>query len=75
MTIFQCELCPDTFEADETPRRGSICFKCHIQTVSLRFTYGKDDFHGPTIRERIAETEADALANGITAEPVSQGWF
>lgn len=55
-----------------TPRRGLICFKCHVKTINLGFTYGKDNFHGPTIKERQNKIVADAAAKGITAEPVSR---
>jgi hypothetical protein len=40
-------------------------------TVNLGFTYGKEDFHGPTIKERQDKQLADAKA-GINAEPVGQ---
>jgi len=67
----QCESCQKNFIADETPKRGAICFGCHIRTVRLGFTYGKQDFHGPTIRERQQKQLADAVAGGINAEPVT----
>jgi cytochrome c5 len=57
------------------PRRGAICFKCHIGTVNLGFTYGKEDFHGPTIKERQEKQVADAKINGINAEPVGSRWI
>ena len=47
-----------------------MCFKCHIGTVRLGFTYGKEDFHGPTIKERQDKQVADAKAGGIDAVPV-----
>ena len=55
----------------ELPRRGSVCFKCHLKTIRLGFTHGKEDFHGPTIAERQRQTVSDAAAKGITAEPVT----
>ena len=48
----QCESCQKNFIADEMPHRGAVCFSCHVRSVRLGFTYGKDDFHGPTVRER-----------------------
>lgn len=76
MTTSLCIDCLETFKGDKyLPQRCPTCFKRHIKTVGLKFTYGKEDFHGPTIRERIVQTEADALANGITAEPVGGKYF
>jgi hypothetical protein len=71
MKEFRCLTCLSTFEADELPRRGSICFKCHVKTIRLGFTHGKEDFHGPTIGERQRQIVADAKVNGINAEPVT----
>jgi len=66
-----CKSCEKNFIADEIPRRGEVCFSCHVKTVRLGFTYGKDDFHGPTVRERQHKQVADAAANGVIAEPVT----
>lgn len=71
MTKFTCNQCSRPFEAEELPNRGQICFKCHIKHVRLGFTYGKEDFHGPTIRERQRKTVEDAKINGYNAEPVT----
>jgi cytochrome c5 len=71
MKEFRCLTCLSTFESDELPRRGSVCFKCHVKTIRLGFTHGKEDFHGPTIAERQRQTVADAAAKGINAEPVT----
>ena len=69
--MFVCSQCQREFTADELPRRGQICFGCHVRTVNLGFTYGKEDFHGPTIRERQRKTVEDAAINGYKAEPVT----
>jgi hypothetical protein len=37
----------------------------------LGFTYGKEDFHGPTVRERQRKQVEDAAIHGINAEPVT----
>jgi hypothetical protein len=71
MEEFRCLDCLSTFIEAELPRRGSICFKCHIRTVNLGFTYGKADFHGPTVKERQDKQLADAKSAGINAEPVT----
>lgn len=74
MGIFLCENCGDSFSSEVLPRRGKVCFRCHVQTVNLGFAYGKEDFHGPTIRERQEAQVAQAKAAGITAEPVGNRW-
>jgi hypothetical protein len=71
MRTYRCLTCLSEFEADELPRRGSVCFKCHVKTIRLGFTYGQEDFHGPTIAERQRKTVEDARINGVTAEPVT----
>ena len=70
MLSVTCNQCSTMFYTPELPRRGAICFKCHIGTVNLGFTYGKQDFHGPTIKERQDKQVADAKAGGIDAVPV-----
>lgn len=72
--VFVCETCSNEFESEELPRRGSICFRCHVKTVDIGFTHGKSDFHGPTVRERQRKQEAEASAAGIKAEPVGTRW-
>lgn len=74
MAIFVCERCESRFVEDQIPRRGSICFKCHINTVSIGFSAGKEDFHGPTIRERQNKTIQEANASGRTIEPAGSRW-
>lgn len=74
MQDFVCEQCGKPFRAEELPRRGEVCFGCHVKTIRLGFTYGQEDFHGPTIRERQEKTVADAKINGYNAEPVGSRW-
>jgi len=74
MQDFTCVQCGRSFQDEELPRRGEVCFRCHVRTIRLGFTYGKDDFHGPTIRERQAKTVSDAKINGYNAEPVGSRW-
>lgn len=70
-----CESCGKSFEFDEDlPRRGPVCFGCHIKTIRLGFTHGKEDFHGPTIKERQDQQVAQATAAGIEARPVGTRW-
>jgi hypothetical protein len=37
----------------------------------LGFTYGQEDFHGPTVGERQRYTVEQAKTNGYNAEPVT----
>jgi len=74
MSEIVCERCQKLFVVDELPRRGAVCFGCHVKTIRLGFTYGQEDFHGPTIRERQEKTVADAKMNGYNAEPVGNRW-
>lgn len=74
MAWTNCTECERVFTFDVMPRRGPICFKCHIQAISLSFSHGKEDFHGPTIKERQDKQVAEAKAAGINAEPVGNRW-
>jgi hypothetical protein len=75
MNLSTCKECLTVFEYEgELPRRGSVCFRCHIKGVRLGFTYGKEDFHGPTIAERQRKTVEDAKINGYDASPVGSRW-
>jgi hypothetical protein len=70
-----CESCGKSFEFDEElPRRGPVCFGCHLKSIRLGFTYGKQDFHGPTIKERQETQVAQAKAAGVEARPVGTRW-
>jgi hypothetical protein len=71
MTNFTCEECSRQFYDEELPHRGAICFGCHIKSVRLGFTYGKDNFHGDTIAEKQRKIVSDAAINGVQAEPVT----
>jgi hypothetical protein len=74
MRNFTCQRCASPFEVEEMPRRGLICFACHVKTVNIGFSYGKSDFHGPTIGERQRKAVADARINGYNPEPVGTRW-
>jgi len=66
-----CENCGRTFTFDVVPRRGAICFGCHVKSVNLGFTYDRDNFHGPTLRERERDILGNAEANGVVPERVN----
>lgn len=74
MGMFHCEKCGKVEVVDMIPRRGKICFGCHIRTINLGFTHGKEDFHGPTIKERQELQVAQAKSAGIDAQPVGNRW-
>ena len=42
--------------------------------ITFGFTYGKQDFHGTTIKERQDKQIADAKAGGLTPEPIGSRW-
>lgn len=69
-----CQECSKQFQVEEMPTRGPVCFRCHIKTIRLGFTQGKEEFHGPTIRERQQKIVEDAKINGYNAEPVGTRW-
>lgn len=69
-----CNECSKDFEVEEMPHRGAVCFRCHIRTIRLGFTQGREEFHGPTIRERQQKIVSDAKINGYNAEPVGTRW-
>lgn len=71
---YSCTSCQKRIESEDVPQRGPTCFRCHIQGITIGFTYGKENFHGDTIAERQRKTVADAKANGINAEPVGSRW-
>lgn len=72
---FNCTECGTLISVSEIPRRGKVCFKCHVKTIDLGFKYGKDNFHGPTIKERQTKILSDAAAAGITAVPAKEYGF
>jgi hypothetical protein len=43
-------------------------------TVSLGFTWGKADFHGPTLKERQEKQIAEAKEAGLDPSPVGARW-
>lgn len=69
-----CDKCGKEFHVDELPRRGAVCFGCHVKTIRLGFTQGQEEFHGPTIRERQEKIISDAKINGYNPEPVGTRW-
>lgn len=69
---FNCKRCGGFVSVNEVPRRGHICFKCHVKTVSIGFTYGQEDFHGPTVAERQRKIVQEAEASGTKIASASE---
>lgn len=74
MGSYSCIHCGKVESSDDLPRRGAVCFGCHVKTIRIGFTHGKDDFHGPTIKERQDLQVKQAENAGIKAEPVGNRW-
>lgn len=74
MGSINCNECGKLFTFDVLPRRGAVCFKCHVSTIRLGFSQGKEEFHGPTIAERQRLQEKQAADAGIKAERVGERW-
>lgn len=74
MMEFVCEQCSRHFFDEALPRRGSICFGCHIKSIEIGYSHGRENFHGDTIGEKQRKIVADAKANGIDAAPVGTRW-
>lgn len=56
--------CGNQFKTESDAKRG-LCFGCHVRGIRFGFTYGKEDFHGPTVRERQRYYEdSDAFKQG-----------
>ena len=70
MLSLTCNTCGSKFETLEIPFRGEVCFKCHLQNVGFKYTWGKEDFHGPTVRQRQQEQVEVARNAGLDPVPV-----
>lgn len=74
MGTANCAECGESVRFDMRPREV-LCFKHKIKTISLGYAYGKEDFHGPTIRERQERQLKYAADAGRTIEPVGTRWI
>lgn len=72
MSIAKCISCGTEYNPDGVARLE--CFRCHIRGIRLGFTYGKEDFHGPTVRERQKAHESEMKSKGIDFAPVGRTW-
>lgn len=66
----KCSTCERPIESENDIKRG-YCFRCHVKSVRLGFTYGKEAFHGPTEREqqRVMEDSPRFKAGEIEKVP------
>ena len=74
MGTANCIHCDNLLTFDVIPRRGKVCFKCHIGTVTFGFQGGKEEFHGDTLSQRRQEIEHTAKVEGREIEPVGKRW-
>lgn len=72
--LFNCVECGESTHVEEVPRRGEVCFRCHVKGIRLGFAHGKENFHGDTIAEKQRKAVADAKAAGLNPEPVGTRW-
>jgi len=69
-----CASCEDLAHSQTHKSYDPDCFACKVQTVGLQFTYGKQDFHGPTIGERQVKQYEECKADGVDIAPVQKTW-
>ena len=69
-----CARCEDALHASTHPEMVDGCFACKVDTIGLTYRYGREEFHGPTIRERQREQEEVCARDGVKAEPVGERW-
>ena len=72
---YNCLECGKSCTSEGAQRRGDVCFKCHVRGINLGFTYGKENFHGDTVRQKQDKMFADAKANGMTIAPAKDYGF
>ena len=72
--FFNCIHCGTSTEVDVLPRRGEVCFRCHLKNIRIGFAHGQENFHGDTIGEKQRKAVADARAAGLNPEPVGTRW-
>ena len=59
-----CSSCSREIHTENDCRRG-LCFRCHVKNVRLGFTWGIDNWRGPTTREiQRSYEESDAFKQG-----------
>lgn len=67
-----CEICG---KPGGEERMGTVVhFACKLKGISLGYTYGRESFHGPTIREQERQIHAEAAEQGRKITPVGNRW-
>lgn len=74
MGSLNCEECGRLFTFDVIPRRGAVCFRCHVKGVSFGFQQGQQMFHDKTIKEQEREIIDSAKREGRDIEYVGNRW-
>ena len=74
MGSLKCENCGRVFTFDVVPRRGALCFKCHVQGIRFVFQQGQQMFHDKTIKEQEREIVDSAKRDGRDIEYVGNRW-
>lgn len=69
-----CARCEDLKHDQDHSVMQDDCFACKVSTIGLQFTYGKEDFKGPTIGERQEKQYAEARRDGVDIAPVPKTW-
>lgn len=65
--------CTDCGRALPEDAKYPECFKCRVGTISVSYPYGRAQFHGPTIKERLErewKSVAKAAKKGNHFEPI-----
>lgn len=74
MGSLNCTECGRLFTFDEVPRRGAVCFKCHVKGVTFGFQQGQQMFHDHTIKEQERQIIDSAKKEGRNIEYVGNRW-
>lgn len=74
MGSLNCEECGRLFTFDVIPKRGAVCFRCHVKGVSFGFQQGQEMFHDKTIKEQEREIIDSAKREGRDIEYVGNRW-
>lgn len=74
MGSLNCEECGRVFTFDVVPRRGAVCFGCHVKGIRFGFQQGQQMFHDSTIKEQEREIIDSAKRDGRNIEYVGSRW-
>jgi hypothetical protein len=74
MGSLNCTECGRTFTFDVIPKRGAVCFKCHVGSIRFGFQQGQQMFHDKTIKEQEREIIDSAKREGRNIEYIGNKW-